>query len=95
MTNFSLPFSSFYSAQFVNCNDSLTPVMATILLLMNEPNTIGLSKSYTGQLHFNTKSLGVRRNKEKFQTKNPKHNKDKINLEEVIGILDIDMQKVC
>ena len=77
------------SAQFLN-DVSLTPVMAHMLLLMNEPNTLGLSKLYTGQLHHNTKSLGIRRNRETFERSNPKHSMDKIDYEVVIGILDIE-----
>lgn len=76
-------------AQFLN-DVSLTPVMAHMLLLMNEPNTLGLSKLYTGQLHHNTKSLGIRRNRETFERSNPKNSMDKIDYEVVIGILDIE-----
>ena len=77
------------SAQFQH-DASLTPVMSHILLLINEPNTIGLSKLYCGQLHHNTKSLGIRRNREIFERKNPKYHMDKIDYEVVVGILDIE-----
>ena len=64
--------------------------MAHIIMSMNEPNTIGLSKLYNGQLYHNMKSLGIRRNREAFESTNPKHYRDKIKFEVVIGICDIE-----